>query len=269
MVKDSFSNIYCRYSKWVVILMIIFLQTLSGNHLFAQSADDDTDKPFISTLVDFSYINLELDFINYDTHEYIISQLGNGTLKLDKNDYLNMEYNISHSWINNSSYVVPGDFSFLYYHNFYSKKYLKSGFQGLSTKMKLVFPTGKSELLSGLDNWIVEPSVYYGWLLKNKKFFVVNHLRYHFSIGHLPQTIRTKPYIRFEPSFGYESHKFWTSITMDNRIYTDELSYIMFVKAKFGLKINKMTSIYTALTLQSYGSHIYNYYLNFGYFRKF
>ena len=244
--------------------MMVLILLVSGNYMNAQSTNDSTDKPFISTLVDFSYVNFDLDFFKFSSDEYIISHLGNGTLKLDKNDYLSMEYTISHVWMNNSSYITPGDFSFFYKHNFYSKKYLNSGFQGVATKFKFVLPTGKSELLSGLDNWVFEPSLYYGWLLKNKRFFVTNHLRYHFSIGHLPNTTRSKPYIRYEASFGYESNKFWVAATVDNRMYMD--SYIILLKSKIGYKLHKKASLYTAYTAQVYGKQIYEYYFNMGYF---
>jgi len=262
------SKIYARkISRQYFILLFFF--SLFSNITVAQGLFNQERKPVRSTLVNFSHIEFNLDFYQFNTNQSLPSQTGNGTLKVNENNYLNLEYNISNAWLNNSNYIIPGDFNFSYIHNIYSKNYQKEGFQGGSIKIKMILPTGKSEYLSGLDNWIIEPQIYFGWKLKNNKIYFANRLRANFSIAHLPGIPKSAPFIRYEPILGYENDKFWLASTIDNRYIMDSRKYILFLELEMGLKFNQSNGIFSSATYRVFGELFYEFYLSFGYYKTF
>ena len=252
------------FSTTCLFSLLFFTNTVN-----AQNYEQNDVESVRSTLVNFSYTEFNLDFYKFNNTQYLLSQTGNGTLKLNENNFLNLEYNISNAWLNNSNYVVPGDFSFSYTYNYYGKNYLNKGFQGIATKMKIIIPTGKSEYLSGLGNWIVEPSIYFGWRLKNDKIYFAYKLRANFSIATLPNTLKSTPYARYESIIGYENDKFWVASTGDSRLTFDDGEYNLLLKLESGLKLNKSNGVFTSFTYSVIGVLFYEYYLNFGYYKTF
>jgi len=247
----------------------LFFLSMSNNIVFAQDTLQLNNSTIKSSLYNFSYVNFNLDFYKFNNTQYLLSQTGNGTLKINEKNFLNLEYNISNSWINNSNYIIPGDFSVSYTYNFYAKNYLKKGFQGIASSIKMILPIGKREYLTGTENWILEPSIYFGWRLKNKKIYFANKLRANFSIAKLPNTPKTKPFGRYEVIMGYENDKFWIATTSDSRLTLDEWQYVLLLKVEYGLKINKLNGVFTSFNSRVFGELFYEYYLNVGYYKTF
>ena len=255
-------------SNIIFYLVCSFIVTTS-NQSFAQDAIIKEDVAVRSSLYNFSYTEFNLDFYKFNSTQYLLSQTGNGTLKVNEKNYINFEYIISNAWLNNSNYIVPGDFSFSYIHSFYAKNYLSSGFQGVSATIKMILPTGKLEYLSGLDNWIIEPSIYFGWKLRNDNIYFAHKLRAIFSISALPETPKIDPYGRYEAILGYENDKFWIASTSDSRLTLNDWDYVLLLKLEYGLKLNKSNGIFTSVTYRVFGELFYEYYLNFGYYKTF
>jgi len=252
------------FSTTCLILILLFNNTIN-----AQDYEENDIESVRSTLIDFSHIEFNLEYYQFNTNQYLLAQTGNGTLKVNENNYLNIEYNISNAWLNNSNYIVPGDFSLSYIHNIYAKNYQKTGFQGVSIKLKMVLPTGKSEYLSGGDNWIFQPQIYFGWKLKNDKMYFANRFRTSFSIAHLPNIPTLSPYVRYEAILGYENNTFWLASTIDNRFRMDNQKYNLFLKLEMGVKFNRSNGIFSSITYRMVGELYFRHYLNLGYYKTF
>jgi len=262
-------NEYIQIGRGTVLFFLLLFFALSTIKLNAQDLIDQQKKSVRSSLYNFSYVDFNIDFYDLGKKRYLLSQTGNGVLKVNNNNYLNLEYNISNSWFNNTNYLTAGDFHFAYIHNFYTKNYLDKGFQGISTKIKVIIPTGKSEYSTGFDNWILEPLVYAGWKLKDKKTYFLYRVRLNFSISPLPGLESTSPYIRYEPIMGYENDKFWIASTGDNRLTLDNWEYTFLFKTEIGLKLSDFNGIFASINYRIIGDYYYKYYISCGYYKTF
>ncbi|NME72092.1 hypothetical protein [Flammeovirga aprica] len=243
----------------------LILSFFYSNFLSAQQENGMT--AVRSTLYNFSYIDFNMDFYKFASDQYLLSHTGNGTLQLSGQSFLNLEYNFSNSWQDNFSFMTMGDFSVTYTRNFYSKNYQKGGFQGVATSLKVILPTGKSKYLSGFDNWILEPSVYFGWKLHNHKNYIASKFRLNFPLATLPDAFPSIPFGRYEATFGYEDQNLWVASTIDNRLTLDHWEYNLLHKFELGVKLDKTNGVFGSTTNRIIGEGFYEYYINFGYYK--
>jgi len=249
--------------------IILFFGIILNNTSFAQDEPIPSKEAIRSTLFNYSYVEFNLEYYNFNSSEHLLSQTGTGLLKVNKNAYFAMQYDISTAWLNNSSYVSLGDLSFSFTRNFYSKKYHDPGFQGIATSLKLFVPTGTVEYLSGSENWKLEPSVYFGWIFKNRKNYFTNKLRVNFSMANSDNVPKSKTLVRYEATLGYENDKFWIASTADNRLFIDNSEYYLLGKIEFGYKFNASNGLFTSFISSIIGDYFYEYYFSLGYYKTF
>ena len=127
----------------------------------------------------------------------------NGNLEFGNSDYVNFELIGSRYDIDGNPGYTAGEFSISYTKNFYSEEFLDSGFQGVSPTIKLILPTGNADYAGLSGHWILEPSLYYSWLLTNEKFFISNRWRAFLPLIDVQNATEPPSFLRFEPRFGF------------------------------------------------------------------
>jgi hypothetical protein len=151
-------------------LVLFFTFFLLGIAAFAQEEDYD-DEHIESSLSNFSSFYTNSEYYQFNDTEKAIYILVNGKIEFGNSDYLNIEV-LGARYLKDGIYCyTPGDFSLTYTKNFYSEKYQNSGFQGVSPSVKIILPTGKTDYSGIFGHWILEPAIFYSWLLTNEKFF--------------------------------------------------------------------------------------------------
>ena len=231
-------------------------------------AQDDSDEVDViqSTLFYYSFFDVNLDYYNFEGLEQLALS-SNGAISLGATSFLNIELALFNNWQTNQTTFTPGDFSFTYTKNFYSPKFKESGFQGIAPALKLITPTGRAEFGSGFDNWILEPAVLYGWLLKDSRFFITNRARVNFSVGQINEAPVSDAYLRFEPRAGFENERLWASLTPDYRLIFDDTRSTLLLKYEGGFKLNEKMGFGFSLLQRLTGSDFNRYNLNFNYYQ--
>ena len=233
--------------------------------MWSQDKSDDVDV-VQSTLFYYSFFDINTDYYVFEDLEQLAVST-NGSISFWQNAFLNIELSLFNNWQNNKHTVTPGDFSFTYTQNFYSSKFKESGFQGLAPSLKLIAPTGRAEFGSGFDNWILEPAILYGWLLKDIRFFITSRMRANFSIGRINNASVSDAYVRFEPRAGFENERFWASLIPDYRLIFKDTRSTLLLKYEGGLKINDKSGIGLFFSHRVIGSDFTMSNLNFSYYR--
>ncbi|MCG8581224.1 MAG: hypothetical protein MI866_14985 [Bacteroidales bacterium] len=244
-----------------LVIVLCFLPLF----ICAQKKEADAEK-LQSTLYYYSYIDGYVEFYKFNDKQFLQSFTTNGSIYLRKNSYLNLEFVLSNAWDDGAYNFTVGDMSVTYSYNKYSDKFLKTGFQGVTSSFKMILPTGKSEYLSGLDNWIIEPSVYYGWLLKDNRFFFTNKIRINTSVGSIGDAIVPDAYFRFEPRLGFENEDFWVDTTSDLRTSIESLKTTVFMSLSCGYKVNSKTGWMFSFKKNINDKRFYNTYLSIGFY---
>jgi hypothetical protein len=211
--------------------------------LIAQDEDDIDVNHIESSLVNFSNINSNIEFYNFNSAQQSVQWVTNGTIEFGSSDYLNVEVIGTRHDTNGNSAIVLGDFSLAYTKNFYSGNYHDPGFQGWSPTLKFVIPTGNPNYPAIFGHWILEPSVKISWLLQDERFYVSARLRYNFPVSKSNTWPEPPILLRFEPQVGFENLKFWTSIGLDNRMVFNQDEFVMFGRLDAGYKISDKTGV--------------------------
>ncbi|MBB3699430.1 hypothetical protein KMW28_25100 [Flammeovirga yaeyamensis] len=260
-MNTPLSQFNIKPKSWFFLFLLIPIE----HSLFAQN--NRKDLMLKSSLYDLSYIDFNIDVYQFDAEQYLVSQTGNTLLQLNQSSFLNLEYNISNAWDHGISTTTMGDFSVSYSKNHYSKNYQKAGFQGVATSVKMILPTGNLKYLSGFDNWIIEPSVYFGWKFKNKKNYFASKIRTNIPFAPLPEAPLSFSYGRYEAIIGYEDYNFWLATTLDNRITFDHYHYTLLCKLELGIKLDTTNGLFASTTNRLIGKFYYQNYINFGYYK--
>ncbi|MCG8581482.1 MAG: hypothetical protein MI866_16275 [Bacteroidales bacterium] len=265
LVKVLFINMnqYNRSTKLVLKLTFLML-IISHTALHAQQSEkaERTQMP----LLYYSYMDSFFEVYRYNSHQSQLSFTSNGTIKLSTSHYLNIEFILCNTLDNDHNSFTVGDLSLTYSRNFYSDHFLDNGFQGFNTAFKIILPTGKSKYLSGFDNWIIEPSIYYGWIFKNSHLFVTNKLRLFTSLGCIGEVKKIHSYIRYEPKFGYENNNFWLSFHPDLRVLINPLQRSLLLGLEAGLKLTSKTGIILNYKKNITDVRFYDRYFALGYY---
>lgn len=250
----------------VVKIFLISLLLLLCFKSYAQLVEDYDESHIESSLPNFSGFNVNTEFYNFNVSEKAFYLVGNGKIEFGDRDYVNIEL-IGASYRRDSQqHSTAGDFNISYTRNYYSKNFLDSGFQGVSPTLKIILPTGNADYAGLFGYWIVEPSVYYSWLLKNEKFFISHRWRAFLPLIDVKNVADPPQLIRFEPRFGYENNKFWISITLDNRIILNQGEYVLFYRLDGGIKLTKNSGFTIFFTQRIFNDVLFEKYAGIGYY---
>lgn len=251
----------------IMILPSIFLLIL-GTNVYGQYEDYDNEH-IESSLPNFSGFHTNAEYYRFNEQERAVYLLINGNLEFGNSDYVNVELIGTRYRIDGSTHYSAGDFSISYTKNFYSRHFLDSGFQGVSPSLKVILPTGNADYTGLFGYWIVEPSLYYSWLLKNEKFFVSNRWRMFLPLIDVRDAGEPPEFLRFEPRFGYEDNRLWTSLTLDARVIFNQDEVVLFYRLDGGLKINDSSGLSAFYTERVVSSALFKVYAGIGYYYLF
>ena len=231
------------------------------------SQEEDFDYEHIqSSLVNFSRISANLEYYEFNQLTEALYLVSNGTFELNDFSRVNIELIGTSYWNNGEQSYSLGDFSLTYARNFYSKMLFEEGFQGFTAALKSIFPTGDSENIGLFGHIILEPSLYYSWLLNNEKFFISNQWRMFLPLIDINNNDDPPLFLRFEPRFGYEDDNFWTSLTLDNRIVFNRDSYVLFSRLDFGIKVTEKLGFNAFYTHRLIGNVLFEIYTGIGFY---
>lgn len=251
--------------------VLIGLMILVGfDSLYVKAQDNDYDEEHIaSSLTNFSRFQSSIEFYDMNANENALYWVNNAKIEFGDRDYLNIEL-IGAYYQKDDAYLwTPGDFNVAYSRNYYSKNFSNSGWQGASTSLKLTIPTGNAELAGLFGHWILEPSVQYGWLLSDERFFIKNRWRVVVPIANAGNYNEPPGFVRFEPQFGYEDKNMWISATFDNRLVYNMDAFVMFVRVDTGFKINDRMGINAFYTKRIKSDVLFNTYTGVGLYYNF
>lgn len=250
----------------IYFLLLLFFAVSST--CVGQEGDYD-DEHIESSLSNFSSFNINPEFYQFNGDERAIYLVANGKIEFGSSDYINVEFiGANYTKDGNRGYTF-GDFSLAYTKNFYSSKFLNRGFQGISPTFKAIIPSGNPEYSAIFGYWIAEPSIYYSWLLNNEKFFISNRWRAFLPLIEAKESSEPPLFIRFEPRFGYENKKIWTSITLDNRLIINQEKFVLFYRLDGGYKINENSGISFFYTERIYNNVLFRRYAGLSYYYIF
>lgn len=248
-------------------LYFIILATLvTGSKVTAQIEDFD-DEHIQSSLVNFSRFNFNTEYYKFNQLTESLYLVANGTFELDEFSRVNVELIGTSYWNGGEQSYSLGDFSLSYARNFYSKMYFEGGFQGFTVALKTIFPTGNSENAGLFGHIMVEPSIYYSWLLKNEKFFISNQWRVFLPLIDVNKNNDPPMFLRYEPRFGYEDEKIWISMTLDNRFVFNRDSYVLFGRFDFGVKVTEKLGFNAFYTHRLIGDDLFEKYIGLGIYK--
>lgn len=250
------------YRFYLIILSIL----LSGLNVKAQIEDYD-DEHIQSSLVNFSKFNINAEYYEFNQLTEALYLVSNGTFELNDFSRINIELIGTSYWNNGQQSYSLGDFSLTYARNFYSKMFFEEGFQGFTAAVKTIFPTGLSENTGLFGHIILEPSLYYSWLLDNEKFFISNQWRLFLPVIDVNKNDDPPLFLRFEPRFGYEDQRFWASLTMDNRLVFNRDTYVLFSRFDFGFKITEKFGFNGFYTHRLIGDVLFQKYAGIGFYK--
>ena len=252
--------------RWLFLLVLsIGLFCIEG---IAQIKGFD-DSHIESSLTNFSSFYTNLEYYKFNDNEKSFYLLTNGTIEFGNSNYLNIELLAARYMKDETVGYTLGDFNLTYTKNFYSEKFLNPGFQGVSPSVKLILPTGKAHYSGIFGYWILEPAIYYSWLLANEKFFFSNRWKLFLPLVNVQQAAEPPLFIRFEPCFGYENEKIWASLTLDNRIVLNQDKFVLFYRLDGGFKINEKSGLSAFYTKRIHNTVFFNIYMGIGYYHIF
>ena len=241
---------------------------LFSTKLLSQVADFDQEH-IESSLINFSKIDVSTEYYRFSELSEALYLVANGTIELNDISRLNIELSGTSYWNGGQLSFTAGDFNLAYSKNFYSNNLFDPGYQGLTASLKGIFPTGDSENPGLFGHFILEPSIFYSWLLKNEKFFISNQWRFFLPLIDANHNDDPPLFLRFEPKFGYESKKIWASITMDNRMVFNRDEYVLHGRLDFGLKLTDKFGITSFYTHRLVGNVLFERYAGLGIYNIF
>jgi len=255
-----------KMTRLLILLMLSF--NLLVIEVYAQEEDYD-DEHITSSLPNFSSFNINPEFYQFNSNESAYYLVSNGTFEFGNSDYLNIELVGAYYTRDGDQDFTLGDFSVTYAKNFYSKKHLSSGFQGITPSLKVIMPTGNPDFAGLFGYWIAEPSLYYSWLLKNEKLFFSNRWRAFLPAIEAKDAAEPPLFIRFEPRFGYENKKFWASVTLDNRYIINQEEFVLFYRLDGTYKLNESSGLTLFYTERIYNSVLFQHYTGLSFYYIF
>lgn len=247
-----------------VFLLLLLLSNICAG--YAQVSDDFDNGHIESSLPNFSEFSISTEYYEFRSQETAIYLVSNGRIEFGNSDYLNLEISGARYDLNGSISYGLGDFNISYTKNLYSGKFHSKGFQGLSGSFKLLIPTGNSDYPGLFGHWIIEPSIYYSWLLGNENWFIGNRWRVFTPFKNRTDIAEPPNFIRFEPVFGYENGNFWTSITLDNRWVYNMDAYVLYYRFDLGIKTFEKSGFQAFFTNRIHGEVLFRTYAGIGYY---
>ena len=226
-----------KLKKWLWLFFLVAIPL----HTIAQG---DTT----STKINDIFLNKA--FIDYGAEYYKISDK-NSILEhhilfqpfVNDVNILNIEFGLTHSFLDSVKAFSPADLSISYQRNFLHSNYGELGYQGHAAKLKLIIPTGRGEYLSGSNSWAVEPLLGFQWHVFTNDFITAWQIRYNYNFGALPDKAIRPDFVRVEYSIGFDNTKQLVFIDLDYRRVTQNNSHSLFINFEIGTKVSERTGI--------------------------
>ena len=236
--------------KWLFIVLFI----PAGVSAQIDSTNKINDILLYKAFIDYGAEYYKIDDENSILEHHIVFQPFINDINI-----LNIEFGLTHSFLDSVNAFSPADWSISYQRNFMDENYGNVGYQGHAGIIKLIVPTGRGEYLSGFNSWAIEPLIGFQWRVFTKNFISALQFRYNYNFGALPNKETRPDFFRAEYFFGFDNSVYLAFFEIDYRWINQNNSHTLFLSFEFGRRISPNTGLRLNLKPRILGEDFYQY----------